>query len=143
MIDKELGCIEESELNPQNIDVLYKLIDIKKDIYKIEEMEGKEEMRYDRYGARRRDSRGRYMEGRRNRMPDMYWDRMSEGYEDYSDGMERYRTSGNYGDKDKGMEALEYMLESVVDFVEYLYNDADSQEETELIKKYVRKLKEM
>lgn len=44
---------------------------------------------------------------------------------------------------DKVMEALEYMLESVVDFVDYLHNNADSQEETELIKKYIRKLKEM
>jgi len=144
MIDRELQCIEDTnELNPQNIEVLGKLVDIKKDIYKIKEMGGEEEMRYDRYGAKRRDSRGRYMEGRRNRMPDMYWEKMMDGYEDYTDGMERYRANGNYGDHDKGMEALEYMLESVVDFVDYLHNNADSQEETELIKKYIRKLKEM
>ena len=147
LVEKEIKCIEESEgLNEQQLDALDKLIDIKKDIY---EIEGKEEegMRYyDRYGARRRDSRGRYMEGRsreRYGRGNEYLGRMEDGYEDYTDGMARYREGGNYGDHDKGIEALEYMLESVVDFVEHLQENVESPEEMDLIKKYVRKLKEM
>ncbi len=157
MIDKELKCIEEAELNPQNIEVLYKLVDIKKDIYEIEGMEGQEEMRYydDSYGARRRDSRGRYMAGRGGNRGgnrgggrggsygEMYLNRMYDGYEDYMDGMENYRESGNYGEKDKGMEALEYMLEGAVGFFEHLQESAESPEEMELVKKYARKIKEM
>lgn len=148
MIDRELQCIEDTnELNPQNIEVLGKLVDIKKDIYKIEGMEGQEEMRYydDNYGARRRDSRGRYMAGRRRggSYGDMYLNRMEDGYEDYMDGMERYRASGNYGDKDKGMEALEYMLEGAVGFFEHLQETAETPEEMELVKKYARKIKEL
>ena len=148
LIEKELKCIEESDgLNEQSLSALDKLIDIKKDIYEIEEKEA-DEMRYyeGRYGARRRDSRGRYMEGRGGRygyrMPD-YFGRMQDGYEDYNENIERYRESGNYGDHDKGVEALEYMLESVVEFVEHLQENADSPEEVELIKKYARKIKEM
>ena len=151
LVEKELKCIEDSgTLNEQSLAALDKLIDIKKDIYKIEKMEESEEMRYyedDTYGARRRDSRGRYMANRRSgrygyRMPD-YFGKMQDGYEDYTEGMERYRAGGSYGDHDKGMEALEYMLEAVVDFVETLQEDAQNPEEVELIKKYVRKLKEM
>lgn len=158
MIDRELQCIEDTnELNPQNIEVLGKLVDIKKDIYKIEGMEGEEEMRYydDNYGARRRDSRGRYMAGRGGNRGgnrgggrggsygEMYLNRMYDGYEDYMDGMENYRESGNYGEKDKGMEALEYMLEGAVGFFEHLQESAESPEEMELVKKYARKIKEM
>jgi hypothetical protein len=35
------------------------------------------------------------------------------------------------------------MLESVVEFVEHLQENADSPEEVELIKKYARKIEEM
>lgn len=154
LVDKELKCIEETgTLNEQSLAALDKLVDIKKDIAEIEKMEESEEMRYyedDTYGARRRDSRGRYMarggrgSGRYSnyRMPD-YFGKMQDGYEDYTEGMERYRAGGSYGDHDKGMEALEYMLEAVVDFVETLQEDAQNPEEVELIKKYVRKIKEM
>lgn len=154
LVEKEIKCIEESEsLNEQSLAALDKLIDIKKDIYEIEGKED-EEMRYGErygtyggYGARRRDSRGRYMEGNRNsgryNRGSEYLGRMEEGYEDYSEGMDRYRASGNYEAHDKGMEALEYMLESVVEFVENLQENADSPEEVELIKKYARKIKEM
>lgn len=158
MIDKELKCIEEmQELNPQNIEVLDKLVDIKKDIYKIKEMEGEEEMRYEgygEYGARRRRYRaggqgggnrggGGGRGGRGGSYGEMYLNRMMDGYEDYMDGMENYRESGNYGEKDKGIEALEYMLEGAVGFFEHLQENAESPEEMELVKKYARKIKEM
>ena len=149
LVDKEIKCIEESEgLNEQSLHTLDKLVDIKKDIYEIGKMKESEEMRYyddEMYGARRRDSRGRYRArggGRYDRMGE-YLGRMQDGYEDYAEGMGRYRASGNYGEKDKGMEALEYMLEAVVDFVETLQGEAENPEEVEMIKKYVRKLKEM
>ena len=37
----------------------------------------------------------------------------------------------------------EYMMESVVDFVAMLQEEAESQEEVELIKHYTRKISEM
>ena len=62
-------------MQTNNIDFLYKMIDVKKDIAEIEKEE--QEMMYSNYGnydnygeydrsyggGRRRDSRGRYMEG--------------------------------------------------------------------------------
>lgn len=39
--------------------------------------------------------------------------------------------------------SLEYMLESMVDFVEMLKHDANSQEEANLIKKYMKQISEM
>lgn len=41
------------------------------------------------------------------------------------------------------MKSLEYMLESVTDFIEMLQNNADSQEEVDMIKKYTRRISEM
>ena len=41
------------------------------------------------------------------------------------------------------MRVLEYMLESVCQFMEMLERDAGSQEEAQMIKKYARKIGEM
>ena len=41
------------------------------------------------------------------------------------------------------MKSLEYMLESVVEFMEMLKQDATSQEEVELIKHYSKKISQM
>lgn len=75
--------------------------------------------------------------------PEMYFDRMMDGYDNYMEGMDRYRRGGNYGDHEKGMESLEYMLEGIVGFFENLQENMESPEEVELIKKYARKIKEM
>lgn len=41
------------------------------------------------------------------------------------------------------MQALKYMLDSVYQFMEMLERDAGSQEESQMIKKYARKIGEM
>lgn len=153
MVEKEIEGYKEMGLNKENIHVLYELADIRKDLKEVEEM------RYERgygnygedgnYGRRRRDSRGRFMEGgygrrgnyRGNDEMEML-DRMGEGYSAYREGMEEYGR-GNYSGKEEGLESLEYMLESFVQFYEYLMKNADTQEEVELIKKYAKKIKEM
>lgn len=147
--------IAEEGLNNENIEILDKVVDIHKDLANEEYWKNKEEvmnMRYsnygrdsyregqsERYGRRRRDSRGRYMEsgrGSQYRGHDMI-DEMSEHYGNYSEGR------GRYGAKEDTMMSLEYMLESMVDFVEMLKEDAESQEEVNLIKKYTKKISEM
>jgi hypothetical protein len=160
LVKTEIEGIEEKGITNQNLDFLYKLVDIEKDITKIELMKKEMEdlsMRnygrgnYDReqYGRRRRDSRGRYMDGgeygrrKYGHYPEEMLDRMMGGYEEYRDGMEEYNESGNYNAKDKGTEALEYMLESLVVFFEHIQENAENPEEIELIKKYARKIKEM
>ena len=69
-------------------------------------------------------------------------DEMYNGYRNYSDGREEYNR-GNYGAKGETMKSLEYMLESVTDFIEMLQHDAGSQEEIDMIKKYTRRISEM
>lgn len=147
--------IAENGLDGENIEILGKAVDIHKDLANEEYWKNKEEvmdMRYGNYGRdsyregslreygrRRRDSRGRYMEsgrGQRYRGHDMI-DEMSEHYGNYSEGR------GNYGAKEETMMSLEYMLESMVDFVEMLQQEADSQEEVNLIRKYTKKISEM
>lgn len=106
---------------------------------------------YGEYGARQRDGRGRYMgdygrrggqgSGRRYRGYD-YIDDMNRYYDNYSESRESYRR-GNYGAGDDSLKSLDYMLKAVHQFVKMLREDADSQEEMELIQEYAQKIGEM
>lgn len=145
--EQKITEVLDQGLHEGNVDLLYTLVDIHKDIANENYWEEKEDaMRYrnysegsyrehDMYGRRQRDSRGRYKG--HEMMDDMY-----RGYEEYSEGKERYKR-GSYGAKEDTMKSLEYMLESMVDFVEMLCQDANSQEEVDLIKHYTRKIAEM
>lgn len=164
LVEKELKSMEESGIDSNNIDAIYKLVDIHKDIANEEYWKAKKEameMRYrgdyeeygEDYGRRRRDSRGRYMDGRMMRderrgrnyghhMPEIYWERMVDGMEGYMEGREQY-SRGNYNGKDQSVESLEKMLEGIVAFVEEIQNDPEQHEEKEVVNHYIRKLKEM
>lgn len=145
--EQKITEVLDQGLHEGNVDLLYTLVDIHKDIANENYWEEKEDaMRYrnysegsyrehDMYGRRQRDSRGRYKG--HEMMDDMY-----RGYEEYSEGKERYKR-GSYGAKEDTMKSLEYMLESMVDFVEMLKQDANSQEEMELIKEYTRRIADM
>jgi len=149
IVDKPLETIVKDGVSASNLDYLYKLIDIQKDIANIEYWEAKEDkfMRYgeygnygrESYGRRARDSRGRYMGHR----PEDKIDEMYMNYQAYSEGREAYGRSGNYSAKEDSIMCLENMLESMVDFVKMLKEEAGSQEEMELIHKYVKKISEM
>ena len=82
-----------------------------------------------------RDSRGRY------RGPEEKMHEMMEHYGNYSAASDAVNR-GNYGAEQDSMRALEYMLESVCQFMDMLERDAGSQEETQMIKKYARKIGE-
>ena len=103
-------------------------------------------MRYNgEYGARMRDSRGRYAGnyGRRGNYRGYgYLDDMAEQYENYNEGKESYRR-GNYGAGQDSMKSLDYMLKSVCQFMKMLKEDAENQEEMDLIHEYARKIGEM
>lgn len=138
-IEELIKCVIEDEMNINNVDVLGKLIDMHKDLENEKYWKIKEEeiMRYrdNSYGRRRRDSRGRF----RGEEP---LDEVYNGYREYLDGKEEY-SRGNYGAKNDTMKSLEYMLQSVVEFIEMLQKDANSQEEVELIREYTREISEM
>ncbi len=155
VIEKPIETIVKDGVSSNNLDYLYKLVDIHKDIANEEYWKAKEEkfMRYDgygrgygrdaygegSYGRRSRDSRGRYTGHR----PEDRIDEMYMNYQAYSEGREAYGRSGNYSAKEDSMKSLEFMLESAVDLFKMLKEEASSQEEVEMIKKYAHKISEM
>ena len=144
-LEEKICNILDEGIQPNNIEMLDMLVDIHKDIANEEYWERKEnymrygnyDRRYDdmSYGARRRDSRGRYMGHDKI-------DRMYDDYGRYMEGRDR-ANRGDYGAKSDALKSLEYMLESMVDFVEMLKHDATSQEEVQLIQEYTRHIAEM
>lgn len=152
-VEKVIGQIVGNSLQVENVDLLGKLVDIHKDIsnekyWKVKEdkiMYYRDDYRDDMYrGGRSRDSRGRYTErgyDKRYRGEEMI-DRMHEDFKNYNDGREEM-DMGNYSAKGSTMKSLEYMLQSIVDFMEMLKKDANSQEEVQLIKEYTRHISEM
>lgn len=159
-VEEKINSILKDGVKQANVDYLYKLVDIHKDIANEEYWEENKEdtdMRYKgynrdeyrdsgNYGRRSRDSRGRYQEGGYNRRGNYRGhemiDEMQEHYGNYSEGREEY-SRGNYGAKQDTLKSLEYMLESVVDFIEMLKHDASSQEEVQMIKEYTKQISEM
>ena len=161
--EEKLDTLIEQGINSNNLDAIDKLVDIIKDTKEIEMMKeggrgmyresnyrnygeyseggygrrgnyregGYSEGGYSEgnYGRRMRDSRGRY--------------RGHEIIDDMDGAYGEYSESRNYGNAGKKMQSLEYMLESVVEFVKMLEKDAENQEEVQLIKKYTKKLAEM
>ena len=156
---KELkkGILEEGIQNNNNLEHIYKIIDIEKDLCEIEEAKNMRYGRYDDsygrdaygrdsygeyndgYGARRRDSRGRYM-GRGYDAKYRGDDSLNEMHEQYGRYME---SRERYGAGEETMKPLKYMLESMEDFARMLKKDAQSQEEVEMIRQTAQRIAQM
>lgn len=151
-VEKIIKQIIENGVITENIELLYKLIDIHKDIENEKYWKEKEENMmyrdYDNYGGgRSRDSRGRYTEsyGRRGvpgtgrgryRGYDMI-EEMGEHYGNYSEGRDTY---GNDRETEK---SFDKMLQSLEDFTYLIMQEADSQDEIEKVRRTARKISEM
>lgn len=149
-LEKQMQDIYDQKISKENVDYLYKIEDIHKDI--ANEFYWKEKidnMRYmnmgrnrisDGYRARSRDSRGRYMgvdDMVFHNRPEDYLRDMQERYSDYSYGRERYGTDN------ATLESLDAMLNSGKDFFKHLKRNAKTQEEVEMIKEAAREIAEM
>ena len=163
-ITKLINNLVTSDLKINDIDLLGKLVDIHTDLANEDYWQKKKEvmeMRYrdDNYGREEYGNYGRRGvpgSGRRYNDGGSYGRRgvdskyrgeemmneMHESYQEYSEGREQYGR-GNYRAKHDTLKSLDYMMQSVVEFIEMLTEDAASQEEIELIKKYTRKISEM
>ena len=93
---------------------------------------GRDSYGRDMYSARgrSRDSRGRY------RGHD-YLDEMHEDYSRYMEGREKY------GANEDTMKSLKYMLKSMEDFARMLKEDAQSEEEVEMIRQTAQRIAQM
>ena len=160
-VDKSIKRIMEQGVQTNNIDFLYKMIDVKKDIAEIEKEE--QEMMYGNYGnydnygeydrsyngGRRRDSRGRYMEsgsygrrgvpgtGRGRYRGEEMMDEMAYHYGNYNEGRERY------GADEETMKSFKYMLKSFKDYYKHLKDEASSQQEVQMLEDVAREISEM
>ena len=168
--EKAIEALIEQGINEQNLDYLYKVVKIHKNIANEEHWEKEEEkMRYraggnygeygeygdDSYGRRgrgrnaSRDSRGRYTDG------GSYGRRGVEGT-----GRGRYRGEemmdemmyhyGNYsegreqyGADQETMESFKYMLKSFKDYYKHLKQEASSQQEVKMLEDVAREISEM
>ena len=163
--DKSMKRVLEQGVQTNNVDFLYKMIDIKKDIAEIEKEE--QEMMYGIYGnygrssygeygeggnysgGRRRDSRGRYMEGGsygRRGVPgsgrgryrgEEMMDEMMYHYGNYNEGREQY------GADEETMKSFKYMLKSFKDYYKHLKQEASSQQEVQMLEDVAREISEM
>lgn len=147
LLEKTKEFIEkvgEQELDTVDIDYLFKVVDIHKDMKEVECMNNYG--RYDAYG-----NYGNYGEygnsyGRRGvdsrYRASKYMDSMRGSYEAYEDSRNEYN-NGNYGAKEDGIKELEYMLHALVKFAKTIKEEATSPEEQEIVKKHFRKISEM
>ena len=137
--EESIKKILDDGITTNNLEYLYKLSKINHIAKEDSEMYGNygnygtyRERWYgrDEYGARRRDSRGRYMGHE-------HLDRIADSYGRYSENKERY------GANEDTKRNLKYMLESMEDFVKMLMQEAQSQEEIEMIRQTTRRVSEM
>lgn len=152
-VERIIKQITENGLQTANVELLYKLIDVHKDIENENYWKEKENMYRgrdyfmdDSYG-RQRDSRGRYMDsygrrgvpgsGRRRYRGEEMIDEMSKHYGDYNEGRETY---GNDRETEK---SFDKMLQSIEDFTYLLMQEADSPDKIEKVKMTARKISEM
>ena len=158
---KELVCKElerfsdTTELNGEELDVLYKLIDIDKDLENIDYWNVKKEvmkMRYNDYGDYSESGYGNY--GRRG-VPgtgrgryrgysegEEMLENMKESYGAYSESRNAY-SRGNYNAGQDSMDALEDTMRLFTEFAQKMIQEVDSPEAKQIIRKHLRKISQM
>ena len=131
IIEKTTESIEKiikDGLNTNNLETLYKLS-------KIRHM-AKEDENMNNYGNYGRDSYGRRGRDMRYR-GDEHLDKIYEDYGRYEEGRQRY------GANEDTKRSLEYMLRSMEDFARMLKEEAQSQEEVNMIKQTAQRIAQM
>lgn len=156
-IEQAIKTVAEQGLNNNNIDFLYKAVDIHKDLCNENYWKAKEEyymygnyddMSYGRRGVKG-TGRGRYRDGGyygRRGVPgtgrgryrgEAMLEEMMEEYGNYSEGREMY------GADQDTLKSFKYMLKSFKDYYKHLKEEASSQEEIQLLEQTAREMLEM
>ena len=158
MIEKELNQVSSRELNEDELDILYKLIDIDKDIENIDYWKVKKEvmkMRYNNYGDYSEGGYGNYNNYGRRGVPgtgrgryrgysdgeEMLED-MRDSYSAYSESRNAY-SRGNYNAGEDSMEALEDTMRLFTEFAQKMVQEVDSPEAKQIIRKHLKKISQM
>lgn len=150
--EKAIKKVVDQGIQLNNIDFLYKAIDIHKDLANEEYWKTKEEKNmyreYDNYsdsygrrgvpgtGRRRYRESGNGNYGRRYRGEEILGE-MMDNYSNYSEGKEMY------GADQETMKSFKYMLKSFKDYYKHLKEEANSPEEIKLLEQTAREMLEM
>ena len=160
-VENQIKNLSENGLDENNVDFLYRLIDIHKDIKNENYWKIKEDyMMYRNYGedynyGRRgmpMTGRGRYNDGSYGRrgVPgsgrgryrgDYAIEEMRDHYMDYNDASEE-TMRGNYGAEGEMVKSVEGIMKNIYEIVEEL-SETNSPDVEQIIKKYARKISEM
>lgn len=157
IIEKEIDQLADDGVNEGNLDILFKLVDIDKDLENIDYWNVKKEAIKMRYNDYDRYSEGGYGEGRYGRRgvpgtgrgryrghddgEEMIED-MRDSYSAYSESRSSYNR-GNYGAEQDGMKALEDTMEIFTEFAQKMIQEVDSPEAKQIVKKHLRKISQM
>ena len=153
-VEKQIEEIANEKVNVSNIEYLYRLIDVHKDLanekYWKEKIDMYNEGNYGRgsynegsYGRRGVKGTGRYSRYRGGRGSGRY--RGEDMLEEMKEIYGEYAESSNYGNygAEENMELIETMADSLMDFVEHLKKTAKSPEEKQLIQQKLQELGRM
>lgn len=132
-INEKLKQITEEKINASNLDDLFKVVDIYKDLKEVENMN------YGNYGNNYANSYGRPgFDSYGRRGYDMkyrgeeYLDRVNGEYGRYSDSMNRY---GAGADSDK---SFHYMMEALKDFIKVLHEEASTPQQKQMLQEAIQ-----
>ena len=136
-VQKELDNVAEKGLTSSNLETTYKLVDIYKDLCEIDGGESKmyDDRYYDRY---RTDRYGDRNYRTHNERIDRNLDHMREGYETYDAGRRRYMDGGS---NERMLEGVEMAMSAVSKFIEFFMDNAEGQQEKEIVRKYINRIK--
>ena len=136
-VDEKIKEIVDGEVNPNNLDYLYKLRKIKHMIKEDADM-------YGNYGARRPmyDSYGNYGDygrdsyGRRGR--DMRY-RGEEELDRMAGEYGRYQDSRRYGAGEETDKSYHYMVKALEDFIRVLYEEANNEQQKQMLRETLQR----
>ena len=124
-------------LDATDIDYLYKVVDIYKDLKEVENMNNYG--RYEGYGNYGEEYGRRGVDSRYR--GESYMDGMRGSYRNYEEARNEYNR-GNYGAKEDGLKELEYMMHAAMKFIKMVKEEATSPEEQEIVRKHIMKISE-
>ena len=124
-------------LDATDIDYLYKVVDIYKDLKEVENMNNYG--RYEGYGNYGEEYGRRGVDSRYR--GESYMDGMRGSYRNYEEARNEYNR-GNYGAKEDGLKELEYMMHAAMKFIKMVKEEATSPEEQEIVRKHIIKISE-
>lgn len=141
--EEKIKEIVDDDINPNNLDHLYKLVDIYKDVKEVESMNygnygnyGGRNVGYDSYGrgSYGEGSYGEYGRGSYGRRGydakyrgDDYTDRMSGEYHRYMESRERYG-AGEETDK-----SFHFMTKALKEYIDFLYEEAETPQQKQML----------